>query len=453
MVKLFSPTRAKKKKLLRRNSPEQNKFPTLVDLFTEEPKKDIHDNLAKFSLNTKIAYSLDPSSFNKKIEKKQKFFYKIDQNLEKSVSIPATLRQKKIFDILNAESPKDGYKLGYPCLRQTRLRFPRDKTMEEEASKPTVASITTASYISPGQTVDSFSFENLPALKQSRVKMILPFSRPSFQHFLSHFVDAELNEKFCVLKILGQGAFATVRECICRLTKRHLAIKSYNHQNIHAGLLDRAVQNEIRVLRSAKHPNLIELISVMRTRSHTHLVLELFVGKTLEEYLLEFKLGRLCETLCKSIIKQVLYAVIYLHNRKIYHRDLKVENVMINNDGQIKLIDFGFALDASQSSKSPLICGTPNYMAPEATNTIPKDLASAETWSLAVMIYRLVCGEFPFKAEDPNDPRSQLDHFYLRPLDISDALHSLFSSALEIEPSQRIPLENFLNNSWFKNAY
>lgn len=103
---------------------------------------------------------------------------------------------------------------------------------------------------------------------------------------------------------------------------------------------------------------------------------------------------RLSDLEAQYIFKQILHGVKYLHDKNVCHRDLKMTNILINSKGQVKIIDFGFAIEADQ--KLRMYCGTPSYMPPEMVNKrayygIPLDI-----WSLAVVLYKLLTGQYPF---------------------------------------------------------
>lgn len=91
----------------------------------------------------------------------------------------------------------------------------------------------------------------------------------------------------------------------------------------------------------------------------------------------------------------------YLHSKNVAHRDLKLENILVENDGKVKLIDFGFSVCSDK--KLRIFCGTPSYMAPEII--LRKDYFGPPTdiWSLGVLLYAMLCGKFPFKGISERD--------------------------------------------------
>jgi 5'-AMP-activated protein kinase catalytic alpha subunit len=89
-------------------------------------------------------------------------------------------------------------------------------------------------------------------------------------------------------------------------------------------------------------------------------------------------------------------AISYCHSRGVCHRDIKPENILVDDEGNVKIIDFGFS--ASSVTKLNTFCGTPPFMSPEITKKIPYNGAGADIWALGVMLYQLVVGTLPFRA-------------------------------------------------------
>jgi MAP/microtubule affinity-regulating kinase len=140
--------------------------------------------------------------------------------------------------------------------------------------------------------------------------------------------------------------------------KRHL-IKDPNAQE--------ALHKEILTLSQSDHPNVMGLFEVIDTRMNVNLVMELCNGKSLYHYIKKKDSMRLPEEECRTIFRQVVSAVAYLHEKDIVHRDLKLDNILIDptDSHRVKIIDFGFSISASPEQKLSLFCGTPHYMDPD----------------------------------------------------------------------------------------
>lgn len=107
------------------------------------------------------------------------------------------------------------------------------------------------------------------------------------------------------------------------------------------------------------------LFEVIDTRTNVNLVMELCQGKSLYHYIKKKPGLKLQESECCTIFRQVVDAIAYLHQNNIVHRDLKLDNILIDDKKNIKLIDFGFSVICSPDQKLNLFCGTPHYMDPD----------------------------------------------------------------------------------------
>ena len=144
------------------------------------------------------------------------------------------------------------------------------------------------------------------------------------------------------------------------------------------------------------HPNIIKLYTTIDTGKQVVLVME-YIGKlSLYQYLKQKNKKRLSEQETKKIFRKIVRGVEYLHSKKIAHRDIKLDNIMVNKNYDVKIIDFGFSLFTSSSKKLSLHCGTPSYMAPELV--AKKDYVGqpVDIWALGVLLYKLLTGYYPF---------------------------------------------------------
>ncbi len=126
------------------------------------------------------------------------------------------------------------------------------------------------------------------------------------------------------------------------------------------------------------------------------LVMEYVRGGSLHFYLKQHLNRRLPEEEAKRIFKQVVEGIRYLHNRCITHRDIKLENLLLDDDNNIRIIDFGFSTCIPIERKVKMFCGTPSYMAPEIVNKTEYCGPPADIWALGVLLFTLLCGTFPY---------------------------------------------------------
>lgn len=129
--------------------------------------------------------------------------------------------------------------------------------------------------------------------------------------------------------------------------------------------------------------------------------MEYFEGVTLLQYFRQCYFNIPSEEV-KLVIRQLLFAVQEMHSSNIAHRDVKLENALINSEGQVKLIDFGFA--TSTLTRSEVNCGTPNYMSPELYDKACNYTADkVDVWAVGVCAFYLVEGGYPFRGYDEKD--------------------------------------------------
>ena len=125
--------------------------------------------------------------------------------------------------------------------------------------------------------------------------------------------------------------------------------------------------------------------------------MELVNGVSLLSYLKSKPNRRLEDSEAKFIFRQVLDGIKYLHSKNIYHRDIKLENLIINENNTVKIIDFGFATITQKTKLLNFFCGTPSYMPPEIVQKKDYFGESADIWSSGILLYTILCGSFPFR--------------------------------------------------------
>ena len=130
------------------------------------------------------------------------------------------------------------------------------------------------------------------------------------------------------------------------------------------------MKREIEILEILNYPNIVKLYEIIDTPKHVHLAMEYIGGTSLHGYLKRIPNRRLDEPEARRIFKQVLHGIEYCHNKNVTHRDLKLENILLDDNNNVKIIDFGFGTCFSHDKKVKLFCGTPSYMAPEIVNRV-----------------------------------------------------------------------------------
>ena len=152
------------------------------------------------------------------------------------------------------------------------------------------------------------------------------------------------------------------------------------------------------------------------------------------------------------IFKQIFSAFDYIHKKYISHRDIKLENILITKNYDIKIIDFGFGIYNPRNYLQKFFCGTPNYMAPEIVMKKEYIGEKADIWSLGILLYKLFCADFPFKGKNERELYKNIIRGKYRireyvPLCVKDIIKKMIVS----KPEQRINCEQILKTPWLKD--
>jgi len=202
----------------------------------------------------------------------------------------------------------------------------------------------------------------------------------------------------------------------------------------------RAMQ-EIKCLTSLSHPNIVGFLSYHRTEDCIYIIQELVNGISLLDYL-KHKGNRINTGAALHIFFQAAMAVEYLHNNGVYHRDLKLENMIVDINGSVQIIDFDLAhkvSDIRNLQKLDVFCGTPHIACPEIWRAEPYDGSKADIWSLGVILYVLLTGAYPFDGDDLSELRDAILNEALEiPLDLPGPMKDLLSRMLDKNPYKRI---------------
>ncbi|GLD59330.1 serine/threonine-protein kinase MARK1 isoform X2 [Lates japonicus] len=198
-----------------------------------------------------------------------------------------------------------------------------------------------------------------------------------------------------LLKTIGKGNFAKVKLARHTLTGREVAIKIIDKTQLNPTSLQKLFR-EVSVMKIIL-PRL-KLFEVIETRKTLYLVMEYASGGEVFDYLVAH--GRMKEKEARDKFRQIVSAVEYCHQKRIVHRDLKAENLLLDADMNIKIADFGFSSEFTLGSKLDTFCGSPPYAAPELFQGKKYDGPEVDVWSLGVILYTLVSGSLPFDGQN-----------------------------------------------------
>ncbi|KAJ3132961.1 hypothetical protein HDU90_006497 [Geranomyces variabilis] len=247
-------------------------------------------------------------------------------------------------------------------------------------------------------------------------------------------------------KTLGEGTFGKVKLAKHILTGQDVAVKIVD--KIHAPTLVR----EIETWRHMHHPNIVRLYEVLCSESRIYMVMEHCTGGEAFDYIC--KHGRLDDQSddARRIVRQLVQAVGYCHDKNFVHRDLKLENVLLTEDLNVKLIDFGFTRQVNTRKLLDTYCGSVAYAAPEMILGKQYSGPQADVWSLGVILYTLLCGYLPFDDDNEATLRQKiLDLDYELPEFLAPETKDLIQQMLQLKGSERVSIAGVLAHSWLGN--
>uniref|UniRef100_A0A9J7XLF2 Serine/threonine-protein kinase DCLK2 n=1 Tax=Cyprinus carpio carpio TaxID=630221 RepID=A0A9J7XLF2_CYPCA len=259
-------------------------------------------------------------------------------------------------------------------------------------------------------------------------------------------------DKYKIGKVIGDGNFAVVKECVERSTGKEFALKIIDKNKCRGK--EHLIESEVAVLRRVKHPNIIMLIEEVDTPTELYLVMELVKGGDLFDAITSST--KYTERDASVMVFNLAAALKYLHRMCIVHRDIKPENLLVceypNGIKSLKLGDFGLATVV----EGPLytVCGTPTYVAPEIISESGYGL-KVDIWAAGVITYILLCGFPPFRSEK-NLQEDLFDQILVGHLEfpspfwdnITDSAKDLIGHMLQVNVEARYTAEDVLSHPW-----
>ncbi|XP_078675690.1 MAP/microtubule affinity-regulating kinase 3-like isoform X25 [Branchiostoma floridae x Branchiostoma belcheri] len=245
--------------------------------------------------------------------------------------------------------------------------------------------------------------------------------------------------KYRLLKTIGKGNFAKVKLARHVPTGKEVAIKIIDKTQLNPSSLQKLFR-EVRIMKMLNHPNIVKLFEVIETEKTLYLVMEYASGGEVFDYLVAH--GRMKEKEARAKFRQIVSAVQYCHQKRVVHRDLKAENLLLDSDMNIKIADFGFSNEFTPGNKLDTFCGSPPYAAPELFQGKKYDGPEVDVWSLGVILYTLVSGSLPFDGQNLKELRERvLRGKYRIPFYMSTDCENLLKRFLVLNPLKRGSLE------------
>lgn len=215
---------------------------------------------------------------------------------------------------------------------------------------------------------------------------------------------------------------------------------------------------EIRTAREAaivsllNHPYICSMRDVVRTNFHWYMLFEYVNGGQMLDYIISH--GKLKEKQARKFARQIASALDYCHRNSIVHRDLKIENILISKNGDIKIIDFGLSNLFSPRNHLKTFCGSLYFAAPELLQAKQYTGPEVDVWSFGIVLYVLVCGKVPFDDQSMPQLHAKIKKGHVDyPPWLSAECRNLIHKMLQTDPTQRITLNEIMNHPWITKGF
>jgi len=264
------------------------------------------------------------------------------------------------------------------------------------------------------------------------------------------FVPSSSMDGYALGKQLGQGAYAVVKAAIQKKTSKKVAVKVYEKYKLIDPQRKRGVRREVSILSKLDHENIIKLLEKIDTEKTLNLIMEFVEGISLHDYLKTKPSRKMSENEAKNLLRQITTALCHCHSKAIAHRDIKLENILIERKTmRVKLIDFGFSTCMPNEKKMKIFCGTPSYMAPEIVMKTEYTGPPADVWAVGVLMFTILTGHFPFKGFNDRDLYKKImkGRFDV-PDHLSYGARNLINKILRVDAKHRPTMHDILNDPW-----
>lgn len=273
-------------------------------------------------------------------------------------------------------------------------------------------------------------------------------------NILSQKIENDLVINDCIIKKkIGSGGFGIVFQGINVQTKQKVALKFIPKMSFLDVTDVHRVFIEIQTLRGLINTNIIKMYDVNYFQNYICLIMEYAVNGDLKNYILQ-RNGFLSEKEAHRFFIQIVKGVYYCHSKHIVHRDLKLENILLDENMTCKIADFGLSDFVNVDQNIITEAGTRAYIAPEIifNQTINYSVFKLDVWALGILLFIMTQGFPPYKDFE----KEGLDYFETHPLkysnDVSDDLKDLISLMLNVNPNKRPIMVEVLNHNWIYNC-
>ena len=282
-------------------------------------------------------------------------------------------------------------------------------------------------------------------------------------------------DQYTLEKSLGKGAYGEVYLTTVKGDSKLIATKKLDKDFCENPTMKKYLINEINILKMLNHPNIVKFVDLKKTSNHYYIMMEYCNGgelyKALEKYI--EKNGKpFPQEIVQHFMRQIVDAFKYIHSKDIMHRDIKLENILLNYDtnedkqnqnlmkANIKIIDFGFAAKIDKNGLKYTALGSPINMDPLILNELQKRGKKtqklgydkkADIWSIGTICYEMAIGKYVFDAEKIDDLIQKIEKGeYTVPTHLSKEIISFINGMLQYKPERRLNIEQLANHNFLK---
>ncbi|KAF0687864.1 Aste57867_20451 [Aphanomyces stellatus] len=297
-----------------------------------------------------------------------------------------------------------------------------------------------------------------------RTPRMMPINRSGLDHMpddlsselVQHTVVKDISDMFEFHDVIGKGSFGSVVKATNKKTGKVWAVKVVELGN---ELDKKALLNEIDIVKRLQHPNVVRVIASYEDSKRMYMVMQLLPGAELASQLYD-KNRVFTEVEVRKLILCLLRAIAYLHSNQITHRDLKLENLLLENETQmtsLKLIDFGLSKFLKKGERLQQSLGTIDYVAPEVLDGDYNE--KCDLWSVGVICYELLTKVSPFHGDTNDDTMHKIfdgiqPSFFHGDVwkSISPECLNFIKSLIQEDPQERLSAEQALNHRWMRTS-
>ena len=252
-----------------------------------------------------------------------------------------------------------------------------------------------------------------------------------------------------MIKTLGEGNFGKVKLAKFKITNEEFAIKIMSKRQIKIKMRNSNFR-EIEIISKLNHINIANVFEIIDDIEYYYIIMEYCQGGELFEYITSKR--KLEELEAALFFYQLINCVEYIHSKKISHRDLKLENLLLTKKKLLKIIDFGLSHEFDGENLLQTKCGSPSYASPEIVKGEKYDGFKVDIWCCGIILYAMVCGFLPFDTEDQND-KILFEKILLCdpeiPKFLSEDVKILIKAMLTLDPKNRISIKEIKKSNFY----